>query len=172
MALMAAVACLHSAALAPLAARAATSWCVVFRATSEDVAPSCVGYHTGCMIAFVDDCTGMAQMARGDNLGEFEQLVLLALLSLEQDEAYGMTVRSTLRELAGRNVAVPTVYSALDRLENKGHVTATMGEATPERGGRAKKLFEVTPSGLAELKKTRRILDRMWEAASLEPEPL
>ena len=82
-------------------------------------------------------------MGRGDHLAAFEQLVLLALLSLEGDEAYGMNLRRVLRDEAGRDVSVPTVYSALDRLEAKGFVTSRLGQATSERGGRAKKLFRV-----------------------------
>jgi DNA-binding PadR family transcriptional regulator len=105
-------------------------------------------------------------MGRGDHLGELEQLVLLAVLSLPRDEAYGMNVRQVLEERAGRNLSVPTVYSALDRLEVKGLVTSRLGEATRERGGRAKKLFTVEPAGVAGLREARRMFDRMWEAAA------
>ena len=107
-------------------------------------------------------------MGKGKNLGEFEQLVLLALLSLEEDRGYGMNVRAVLRDQAHRNVSVPTVYSALERLETKGHVTWRLGEATPERGGRAKKLFRVQPAGLKALREARRTLDRMWNVAALD----
>ena len=75
-------------------------------------------------------------MARGDHLAAFEQLVLLALLSLEGDEAYGMNIRRVLGAEADRDVSVPTVYSALDRLEAKGLVSSHLGQATPERGAR------------------------------------
>lgn len=105
-------------------------------------------------------------MGRGEHLGELEQLVLLAVLSLEGEDAYGMRVRQVLEERAGRDVSVPTVYSALDRLEAKGLVTSRLGEATPERGGRAKKLFTVEPTGVAALREARRMFDRMWEAAA------
>lgn len=108
-------------------------------------------------------------MGRGDYLQEFEQLVLLAVLSLDEDEAYGMNVRETLEARAGREVSVPTVYSALDRLEAKGMVRSHLGEATPERGGRAKKLFRVEPAGVAALRESRGMLDAMWEAAGLAP---
>ncbi len=104
-------------------------------------------------------------MARGDKLGEFEQLVLLAVLSVSPQEAYGMNVRSVLKTQAGRDVSVPTVYSALDRLEVKGFVSAILGEATPERGGRAKKLFRVEPAGFDALEEARRAIDAMWKAA-------
>lgn len=110
-------------------------------------------------------------MGRGDHLGEFEELVLLSILALENDEAYGMRIRDELRETAGRDVAVPTVYSALDRLESKGLVTSELGEPTPERGGRAKKLFRVEPAGIEALRASRARLERLWAAASLEPDP-
>ncbi len=106
-------------------------------------------------------------MASGDHLAAFEQLVLLALLSLEGDEAYGMNIRHVLREQAGRDVSVPTVYSALDRLESKGLVSSHLGPATQERGGRAKKLFHVEPAGVQALQEVRKTLEAMWEDGGL-----
>lgn len=108
-------------------------------------------------------------MGRGDHLQEFEQLVLLAILSLDEEEAYGMNVREVLERRAGREVSVPTVYSALDRLEGKGMVASWLGDATRERGGRAKKLFRVESVGLEALRRSRGMLDAMWEAAGLAP---
>ncbi len=110
-------------------------------------------------------------MGKGEHLAAFEQLVLLALLSLDGDEAYGMNVRRVLRDEAGRDVSVPTVYSALDRLESKGLVTSRLGEATQERGGRAKKLFKVEPEGVRALQEVRRTLEAMWEVGGLVVEP-
>ena len=109
-------------------------------------------------------------MGRGDHLAAFEQLVLLALLSLEGDEAYGMNIRSVLRDQAGREVSVPTVYSALDRLESKGLVSSRLGQATPERGGRAKRMFRVEAAGLQALREVRRTLEAMWQAGGLVAE--
>jgi len=106
-----------------------------------------------------------------DQLAAFEQLVLLALLSLEGDEAYGMNIRRVLLEQAGRDVSVPTVYSALDRLESKGFVTSRLGDPTPERGGRAKKLFRVEPEGVEALRAVRSTLETMWELGGLAVEP-
>jgi DNA-binding PadR family transcriptional regulator len=106
-------------------------------------------------------------MGRGDQLAAFEQLVLLALLSLEGNEAYGMNIRHILRDRAGRDVSVPTVYSALDRLESKGLVSSQLGQATPERGGRAKKLFRVEAAGLRALREVRLTLEAMWQASGL-----
>ncbi len=106
-------------------------------------------------------------MGRSDHLAAFEQLVLLALLSLEGDEAYGMNIRHVIRDEAGRDVSVPTVYSALDRLESKGLVSSHLGQATPERGGRAKKLFHVEPAGVQALKEVRKTLEAMWRVGGL-----
>ncbi len=110
-------------------------------------------------------------MARGDHVAAFEQLVLLALLSLEGDEAYGMNIRHVLRDHADREASVPTVYSALDRLESKGLVSSRLGEATPERGGRAKRLFFVEPAGVRALQEVRKTLETMWQVGGLVAGP-
>jgi DNA-binding PadR family transcriptional regulator len=110
---------------------------------------------------------GGGSVGQGDTLAAFEQIVLLALLSLDGDEAYGMNIRRVLLDEAGRDVSVPTVYSALDRLESKGFVTSRLGAPTPERGGRAKKLFHVEPEGVRALHEVRRTLENMWEIGGL-----
>lgn len=110
-------------------------------------------------------------MGRADQLPAFEQLVLLAVLSLESDEAYGMNIRRVLRDQAGRNVSVPTVYSALDRLESKGFVRSRLGDVTPERGGRAKKLFRVERAGIRALQDARQALESMWRVARIAEGP-
>lgn len=99
-------------------------------------------------------------------MGEFEQIVLLALLRLDND-AYGMEVRGEIEERTGREVSYGAVYTALDRLEQKAYVTFELGEATPERGGRARKYFRVTPAGREALRATRKTLDVMWEGVSV-----
>jgi DNA-binding PadR family transcriptional regulator len=103
-------------------------------------------------------------------LGEFEQLVLLALLRLG-DAGYGVTVRATLEHRARRHVSLGTVYKTLLRLEAKGFVAAWVGEPTPERGGRRKKHYRVTGAGrralsrsLEALRKLGRGLDPAWQA--------
>ncbi len=110
-------------------------------------------------------------MGRGDQLAAFEQLVLLALLSLEGDEAYGMNIRRVLHEQARSDVSVPTVYSALDRLESKGFVNSRLGQATAERGGRAKKLFRVEPAGIRALQEVRKTFEAMWQVGGLAVAP-
>lgn len=85
-------------------------------------------------------------MAKGDHLGEFEHLVLMAILNLRED-AYGMRIRRRIEEATGRDASIGAVYAALDRLEDKGMVKSWDGDPTPERGGRAKRYFEVIGSG-------------------------
>ena len=99
-------------------------------------------------------------MPKGDHLGEFEQHVLAALLRLRGD-AYGMPVRREIAERTGRDVAIGAVYATLDRLERKGFVSSRVGEATPERGGRAKRYFDIEAPGLTALEQSWRMSDRM-----------
>lgn len=99
-------------------------------------------------------------------MGEFEQLVLLALLRLD-NQAYGMQVREEIERRTGRDVSYGAVYTTLDRLERKGWVAHLMGEATPERGGRAKKFFRALPEGRAALRAAQDALMVMREGVSL-----
>jgi PadR family transcriptional regulator len=99
-------------------------------------------------------------------MGEFEQLVLLALLRLHND-AYGMEVREEIEKRTGREVSYGAVYTTLDRLEQKGHVAHRMGDPTAERGGRAKKYFRVLPEGREALRATQQALGVMSEGISL-----
>jgi PadR family transcriptional regulator PadR len=93
-------------------------------------------------------------------LGEFEQLVLLALARLGKD-AYGVSVRDEIAERGGREADLGTVYSALTRLEEKGLINSRLGEPTPERGGRRKKHFEMTPAGKVALASSMQALRTM-----------
>lgn len=99
-------------------------------------------------------------------MGEFEQLVLLALLRLD-NHAYGMEVRAEIERRTGRDVSYGAVYTSLDRLEQKRFVSHVLGEATAERGGRAKKFFHVEPAGLDALREARRALAVMWDGVSI-----
>lgn len=105
-------------------------------------------------------------MKEPEYLGEFELMVLLAVLRMGEG-AYGVAVVRELRTLRGREVALGSVYAALERLERRGLARSWMGEATPERGGRAKRFFRVTNEGLRAVRETRKVLDRLW--ASLPP---
>jgi len=106
------------------------------------------------------------EMCKGRYLGELELMVLLTLVRLG-DDAYGVPISKELLNLAGREVALGRVYAALDRLEEKGFVTSTLGDPTPERGGRAKRYFRVTPAGLKAMRMIRTALTNLWNGAPL-----
>ena len=86
-----------------------------------------------------------------DYLGEFEQIVMLAILRLPEN-AYGMRIRMEIKDVAGRNASLGAVYTTLERLEDKGFLSSWVGEVTEPRAGRAKKYFKVTATGAAALK--------------------
>jgi PadR family transcriptional regulator, regulatory protein PadR len=106
--------------------------------------------------------TILEQMTKRDQLGNFELMVMLVLIRLG-DAAYGVPICEELEKRTGRDVAIGSVYAALERLEDKGFVTSELGEPTPERGGRAKKYFHVTARGLKEVKETQRSLVKLWQ---------
>jgi DNA-binding PadR family transcriptional regulator len=112
-------------------------------------------------------------MARSAFLGEFEQITLLAVARLGED-AYGVAIRQEIEERSGRPVAIGSVYAALDRMERKGLIRSAVGEPTPERGGRAKRFYELSPVGMKALADARKTLDRFWEdlelVSALDPE--
>lgn len=89
---------------------------------------------------------------KGSYLGEFQELVLLAILSLS-DDAYGVSIQKAIKEKAGREITRGALHSALSRLEEKGFLSSKYGKATKKRGGRRKKLYTVTASGLKALQK-------------------
>jgi DNA-binding PadR family transcriptional regulator len=100
-------------------------------------------------------------MARGGYLGEFELMVMLAVLRLG-DDAYGVTISREIEKNTRREVSIGSVYAALERLEEKGLVGSSLGDPTAERGGRAKRYFQVTGTGLTEVRQTQRSLMRLW----------
>lgn len=97
-----------------------------------------------------------------ESLGEFEQLVLLACLQLGE-EAYTVAVVEEIARRTGREASPAAVYVALRRLEEKGLVTSSLGEATPERGGRPKRFFRAEPEALPLLREARDVLLGMWK---------
>jgi DNA-binding PadR family transcriptional regulator len=92
-------------------------------------------------------------------LGEFEQLILFALIRLGAD-AYGVTIRSDIEARTGRAVSPGALYTALDRLEKRGLVSSRLGDPTPQRGGKRKRLYSVQPAG-------ERALARVYESMRL-----
>ena len=95
-------------------------------------------------------------------LGEFEQLILLAILRLG-DNAYGVTIRAELMDRARRPVTPGALYTALERLETKGLLTSRMGDPTPQRGGRAKRYVTVTAAGVKALRRALQAYERLLE---------
>jgi PadR family transcriptional regulator PadR len=101
-------------------------------------------------------------MRKGDYLGHFDLMLLLALLRLGED-AYGVTIAEELEQQTSREVVVASVYAALDRLQQRGLVASSLGDPTPERGGRAKRYFRITGAGIREVRDARRSLMNMWK---------
>jgi DNA-binding PadR family transcriptional regulator len=95
-------------------------------------------------------------------LGEFEQMLLLAVLRLG-DEAYGVRLMEELEGSVGRRVSRGSVYVTLDRLEDKGWIASETAQASGGRGGRPRRIVSVTPDGLSVLRKSREALLTLWE---------
>src|SRR5208337_4661010 len=95
----------------------------------------------------------------------FEQAVLVATLRLGKD-AYGRAILREMGEALGRDVAAGAVYATLDRLEEKGFVTSRLGEGTAERGGRQRRYFRVTASGVRALNEAKTMLETLWRTVS------
>ena len=102
-------------------------------------------------------------MARPDSIGQFEQLVLTAILTLD-DDAYGVTIHSRVQELArSKAVSLGAVYVTLDRLEDKGLVASWLSDPTPDRGGRAKRCYRLKALGERALKESALTAKRIWD---------
>ena len=101
-------------------------------------------------------------MGKTDHLGEFEQLVLLAVLRLGS-EAYGAEIQRELEEQGQREATVSSIYITLTRLEDKGLVASRMGSPTDDRGGKARRYFQVNPEGVRALSDSRTRLLGMWD---------
>lgn len=101
-------------------------------------------------------------MAGRTYLGELELMLLLAVVHLG-DEAYGVPISRELEKYRGRDVALGSVYASLERLEAKGLIESSLGDPTPERGGKAKRYFRVTKEGLRQVHETRRVLTGLWK---------
>jgi PadR family transcriptional regulator len=96
-----------------------------------------------------------------ESVGHFELLVLLALLR-QGDEAYAVPIARAIEESTGKRVILASVYNTLERLEQKGLLRSTVGDPTPARGGRAKRYFAITTSGLREVRAAKRALTSLW----------
>jgi len=100
------------------------------------------------------------EMKRGELLGSLEHIILLALVRLD-GSAHGMIVRREIEERTGRKISIGAVYATLERLEAKGYVSSSTGDPTPERGGRAKRLFRVEAAGKRALQISDQTLQSM-----------
>jgi DNA-binding PadR family transcriptional regulator len=92
-------------------------------------------------------------------IGDFEQLILLALVRLDAD-AYGASIRTEIERRTGRTISAGALYTALDRMEKRGLVVSRLGDPTPERGGKRKRLYTLQPTG-------ERALARVYESLRL-----
>jgi len=101
-----------------------------------------------------------------ESLGEFEQMVLLAVLRLG-DSAYAVTIRQEIEARTGRAASRGAIYITLDRLEKKGYLVSRLADATAERGGKSKRFYEVQPVGAAALRESWGAMRKMWEG--MEP---
>jgi PadR family transcriptional regulator PadR len=95
-------------------------------------------------------------------LGEFEQLVLLAIVHLGND-VYGVPIADEIERRTGRSVSPAAVYVTLRRLEQKGLLSSAMSDPTPERGGKARRCVRLTPAAMDSLRTSRQVLDSMWK---------
>lgn len=105
-------------------------------------------------------------MAQNKFIGELEHMLLLAVLQLKE-QAYGTQIRQYLADAIGRDLSIGALYTTLERLEQKGLLTGRLGEATAERGGRAKKYFAVTAEGQQALNRSKQALDQLWQGLAL-----
>ncbi|MDA0327635.1 MAG: helix-turn-helix transcriptional regulator [Gemmatimonadetes bacterium] len=106
-------------------------------------------------------------MPRGEYLGEFEQMVMLAVARLGGG-AYGIAILEEIQSRTGAEAAVASVYAALDRLERQEYVSSKVGDPTPERGGRAKRFFALEPAGVYALRRSRSALHALWDGLELD----
>lgn len=106
-------------------------------------------------------------MSKGTFLGEFEQIVLLAVARLDGD-GYGMSIRREIESRTGRGVSIGAIYATLERLQRKGYLASRGGASTPVRGGRARRHFALEPKGADALLQSRGMMDNMWDGVDVK----
>ncbi|MEM9325017.1 MAG: helix-turn-helix transcriptional regulator [Bacteroidota bacterium] len=99
---------------------------------------------------------------KGKNLGEFEEIVLLAIASL-LDDAYSVSITDRIADVTGRKTKLGMVHAVLNRLEEKGYIASELGDPTRERGGRRKRFFQISKSGKVALLQAKAQRDKFWE---------
>ena len=100
-------------------------------------------------------------MRKREFLGQHELMVMLAVMRLGR-EAYGVPIAAEIADKTGREMLQGSVYATLERLEAKGLVFSQLGEATPQRGGRAKRYFKLTAEGVRQVREAQRALEALW----------
>ncbi|HTF21382.1 MAG TPA: helix-turn-helix transcriptional regulator [Chryseolinea sp.] len=95
-------------------------------------------------------------------IGEFEELVLLTIASLE-DDAYGVSIKESIEERASRTISIGALHSTITRLEEKGMIKSWMGSPTAERGGRRKRHFQLTHAGKVAVHEIKNLRDELWK---------
>ena len=100
---------------------------------------------------------------KGERLGEFEEFTLLAVRALG-DNTYAVPIQQYVEKATGRPVSVGSIYAALARLEEKGFVRSTMSEAVAQRGGKSKRVYAVTTTGLQTARDLHTVRERIWNA--------
>ena len=98
---------------------------------------------------------------KGTYLGEFEEIVMLTIAAL-QDNAYGLAIKRALEEQSNRTVAISAVHASCNRLEEKGFLSSRFGEKSGRRGGKRKKIYEVSLQGQKALKEAYELRQRLW----------
>lgn len=100
---------------------------------------------------------------KGERLGEFEEFTLLAVRALG-DHTYAVPIQQYVEKVTARPVSIGAVYAALGRLEEKGFLRSAMSEAVAQRGGKSKRVYTVTPTGLRTARDLHRVRERIWNA--------
>ena len=96
------------------------------------------------------------------HLGEFEEIVLLSV-AVHHEDAYGLSITNAIKQDLNRSVTLSSVHTALYRMEEKGLVKSSVGGATSERGGRSKRIFKITSTGMEALQNARQSRNSLWD---------
>ena len=100
---------------------------------------------------------------KGEHLGEFEELTLLAVQALGEN-TYAVPIQQYVEKVTARPISIGSTYAALVRLEEKGFLCSAMSEPVAQRGGKSRRIYSVTPSGLRTARDLHRVRERMWKA--------
>jgi PadR family transcriptional regulator len=104
---------------------------------------------------------------KNTNIGEFEELVLLSVAGLAED-AYAVSIQRKIENTGGRRASMGAVYTALERLEQKGHLNSDLGNVTHQRGGRRKRYYKITRSGIVAVSAVRTARENLWSRLSFD----